>query len=89
MKEHEQCSKREKEYQQDEIQLRREIESLQIVVDHETARALDQQIRIEELESETAKLSAEVKVLSEKVDLLTKEKTRLEINTNIKKVALF
>jgi hypothetical protein len=59
------------------------------VVDHETARALDQQIHIEELESETAKLSAEVKVLSEKVDLLTKEKTRLEINNNIKKVALF
>ncbi len=59
------------------------------MVDHETARALDQQIHIEELESETAKLSAEVKVLSEKVDLLTKEKTRLEINNNIKKVALF
>jgi hypothetical protein len=59
------------------------------VVDHETARALDQQIHIEELESETAKLSAEVKVLREKVDLLTKEKTRLEINNNIKKVALF
>ena len=59
------------------------------MVDHETARALDQQIHIEELESQTAKLSAEVKVLSEKVDLLTKEKTRLEINNNIKKVALF
>lgn len=59
------------------------------MVDHETARALDQQIQIEELESETAKLSREVKVLSEKVDLLTKEKTRLEINNNIKKVALF
>ena len=59
------------------------------MVDHETARALDQQIHIEELESETAKLSAEVKVLCEKVELLTKEKTRLEINNNIKKVALF
>ncbi len=59
------------------------------MVDHETARALDQQIHIEELESETAKLTAEVKALREKVDLLTKEKTRLEVNNNIKKVALF